>query len=105
VGSKPLEATYDVSTTVRADFPSIPILLPPCFGGHRRVSLSTRLNASELSTWIWIRGPVHASIGRIFMFDNYIIEVRPPSAGVTFRAGMVVRDGCSFTFFAASHVF
>jgi hypothetical protein len=39
------------------------------------------------------------------MFDNYIIEVRPPSAGVTFQAGIVVRDGASFTFFAASHVF
>jgi hypothetical protein len=39
------------------------------------------------------------------MFDNYIIEVRPPSAGVTFQAGIIVRDGRSFTFFAASHVF
>jgi hypothetical protein len=39
------------------------------------------------------------------MFDNYIIEVRPPSAGVTLQAGIVVRDGRSFRFFAASRVF
>jgi len=39
------------------------------------------------------------------MFDNYIIEVRPPCTGVTFQAGIVVRDGRNFTFFAASRVF
>ena len=39
------------------------------------------------------------------MFDNYIIEVRPPTAGVTFQAGIVVREGRNFTFFAASHIF
>ena len=39
------------------------------------------------------------------MFDNYIIEVRPPTAGVTFQAGIIVRDGRSFKFFAASHIF
>jgi hypothetical protein len=39
------------------------------------------------------------------MLDNYIIEVRPPSSGVTFPAGIVVRDGRSFKFFAASQVF
>jgi hypothetical protein len=39
------------------------------------------------------------------MSDNYIIEVRPPSSGVTFPAGIVVRDGRSFKFFAASQVF
>jgi len=39
------------------------------------------------------------------MLDNYIIEVRPPVSGVTFPAGIVVRDGRSFRFFAASHVF
>jgi hypothetical protein len=39
------------------------------------------------------------------MFDNDIIEVASPSAGVTFQVGIVVRDGRSFTFFAASHVF
>ena len=39
------------------------------------------------------------------MFDNYIIEVRPPTAGVTFQAGIIVRDGRSFRFFAASHIF
>ncbi len=39
------------------------------------------------------------------MFDNYIIEIRPPSMGVTFQAGIVVRDGGSFRFFAASRAF
>jgi hypothetical protein len=39
------------------------------------------------------------------MFDNYIIEVRPPTAGVTLQAGIVVRDGRNFRFFAASHIF
>jgi hypothetical protein len=39
------------------------------------------------------------------MSDNYIIEVRPSSSGVTFPAGIVVRDGRSFKFFAASQVF
>lgn len=39
------------------------------------------------------------------MFDNYIIAIRPPCMGVTFPAGVVVRDGGSFKFFAASHAF
>ena len=43
--------------------------------------------------------------GRAFMFENYIIEVRPPSAGIVLQAGIVVRDGRSFKFFAASHLF
>ncbi len=39
------------------------------------------------------------------MFDNYVIEVRPPTAGVTFQAGIIVRDGRNFRFFAASRLF
>jgi hypothetical protein len=39
------------------------------------------------------------------MFDNYIIEVRPPTTGVTFQAGIIVRDGRNFRFFAASDIF
>ena len=39
------------------------------------------------------------------MFDNYIIEVTPPTAGVTFQAGIIVRDGRNFKFFAASDIF
>jgi hypothetical protein len=39
------------------------------------------------------------------MSDNYVIEVRPRSAGVTIQAGIVVRDGQGFRFFAASRVF
>jgi hypothetical protein len=39
------------------------------------------------------------------MFDNYIIEVKPPTSGLTLQAGIIVRDGGSFRFFAASQVF
>jgi hypothetical protein len=39
------------------------------------------------------------------MFDNYVIEVRPPTSGLTFQAGIIVRDGGSFRFFAASRLF
>lgn len=39
------------------------------------------------------------------MFDNYVIEVRPPAAGVTLQAGIIVRDGRNFRFFAASDIF
>jgi hypothetical protein len=39
------------------------------------------------------------------MFDNYIIEVRSPTAGVKFQAGIIVRDGRNFRFFAASDIF
>jgi hypothetical protein len=38
------------------------------------------------------------------MFDNYIIEVRPPTSGLTFQACIIVRDGGSFRFFAASQI-
>jgi hypothetical protein len=38
------------------------------------------------------------------MFDNYIIEVRPPY-GVAVQAGIVVRDGSGFRFFAATYAF
>jgi hypothetical protein len=39
------------------------------------------------------------------MSDNYIIEIRPRSAGITVQAGIVIRDGHGFRFFAASHAF
>ena len=39
------------------------------------------------------------------MFDNYIIEVRPGAEGVTVQAGLVVRDGRWFRFFAATPAF
>lgn len=39
------------------------------------------------------------------MFDNYIIEIRPNAVGVTVQAGIVVRDGHRFRFFAATHAF
>ena len=39
------------------------------------------------------------------MSDNYIIEIRPKSIGVTVQAGIVVRDGHAFRFFAATHIF
>jgi hypothetical protein len=39
------------------------------------------------------------------MSDNYVIEVRPKSAGTTVQAGIVVRDGNGFRFFAAARAF
>jgi len=39
------------------------------------------------------------------MSDNYIIEIRPASGGVTVQAGIVVREGSSFRFFAATNAF
>jgi hypothetical protein len=38
------------------------------------------------------------------MSDNYIIEIRP-TAAATVQAGIVVRDGRGFRFFAATHAF
>jgi hypothetical protein len=38
------------------------------------------------------------------MSDNYIIEIRP-TAAATVQAGIVVRDGHRFRFFAATHAF
>jgi hypothetical protein len=35
------------------------------------------------------------------MFDNYIIEIRPGAEGTTVQAGLVVREGRWFRFFAA----
>jgi hypothetical protein len=39
------------------------------------------------------------------MSDNYIIEIRPKAVGITVQAGIVVRDGQGFRFFAATRVF
>jgi hypothetical protein len=39
------------------------------------------------------------------MTDNYIVEIRPKFAHVTVQAGIVVRDGHGFRFFAATHAF
>lgn len=39
------------------------------------------------------------------MSDNYIIEIRPKSIGITVQAGIVVRDGHHFRFHAATHTF
>jgi acid phosphatase family membrane protein YuiD len=39
------------------------------------------------------------------MSDNYIIEIRPKFTHATVQAGIVVRDGHGFRFFAAAHAF
>jgi hypothetical protein len=49
--------------------------------------------------------PVHAGGRSFLMSDNYIIEIRPTSVGITVQAGIVVRDGHRFRFFAATHAF
>jgi hypothetical protein len=79
--------------------------LPPSIGSDRRVSSATRLTA-PLSCPLndRIRTPAESG-GRNTMFDNYVIEIRPKAAGITVQAGIVVRDGCGFRFFAATHAF
>ena len=39
------------------------------------------------------------------MSDNYIIEIRPGKSGKTVQAGIVIREGGGFRFFAASDAF
>jgi hypothetical protein len=39
------------------------------------------------------------------MSDNYVIEIRPKSVGITVQAGIVVRDGNLYRFFAATEAF
>jgi hypothetical protein len=39
------------------------------------------------------------------MSNNYVIEIRPESVGQTIQAGLVVRDGPGFRFFAATQAF
>ena len=39
------------------------------------------------------------------MSENYIIEIRPKNVGITVQAGVVVRDGGGFRFFAATDAF
>jgi hypothetical protein len=39
------------------------------------------------------------------MSDNYIIEIRPKSVGITVQVGLIVRDGRGFRFFAATDAF
>jgi hypothetical protein len=39
------------------------------------------------------------------MADSYIIEIRSKSLGITVEAGIVVRDGHRFRFYAAPHAF
>jgi len=41
----------------------------------------------------------------IFMSDNYIVEIRSTSLGITVQAGVVVRDGHRFRFYAATRAF
>jgi hypothetical protein len=79
-----------------------PSLLPSSIGGDRRVSLS------ELTDHAFAhRFPCKEAGHRqeISMSDNYIIEIRPKPKGHTVQAGIVVRDGREFRFFAAADAF
>jgi hypothetical protein len=104
VGSEKVENGPDVSCLVPPKFSSLSFLLPAQFGSDPRLLCGPSLNLSELkSRWPW--RAVNTSVREILMFDNYVIEVRPPTSGLTFQAGIIVRDGGSFRFFAASQVF
>ncbi len=39
------------------------------------------------------------------MFDNYVIEISAKPIGIKVQAGIVVRDGRGFRFFAATEAF
>ena len=72
-------------------------LLPPRLGCDRRVSFPARLTAAL--TLAHLTGTAAEAGGRIFMSDSFIIEVRSEAAGI------VVRDGGGFRFYAASRAF
>jgi hypothetical protein len=90
-------------------------LNPVCFQDHfscRRASVSTgacrcghgrsrRSSSSQTSN----RAPADIGGRSIFISDNYIIEIRSKSFGITVEAGVVVRDGDRFRFYAATHAF
>jgi hypothetical protein len=82
------------------------LFLPPSIGGGRRVSptllIAPALNSNPLNHR---SGTPAEPGGRKTMSDNYIIEIRPKAAGITVQAGIVVRDGRGFRFFAATHAF
>jgi hypothetical protein len=51
------------------------------------------------------RTPMSNPASRNYASDNYVIEVRPNAVGITVQAGIVVRDGGRFRFFAATGAF
>jgi hypothetical protein len=79
--------------------------LPPSIGGDRRVSSTTRLTRPSATPFNDPSGTPAEPGGRNTMSDNYIIEIRPKAVGITVQAGIVVRDGRRFRFFAATHAF
>jgi hypothetical protein len=75
-----------------------PLLLPPCIGRDRRVFAATPLIIVFMQPLVPKRAGQSPAAGA-FMYDTYIIETRKGAAGI------VVRDGSGFRFFAASHAF
>jgi hypothetical protein len=95
----------DVSSLARLCFLPRPLLLSPNIGSDWRVSVLARLIASSLVPRNSSRTPADAGGRRFFMSDNYIIEIHPKFTHATVQAGIVVRDGRGFRFFAAAHAF
>jgi hypothetical protein len=80
-------------------FPFGPLLLLPCIGRDRRVfAAAAPLIIVFMQPLVPKRAGQRPAAGA-FMYDTYIIETRKGAAGI------VVRDGSGFRFFAASHAF
>jgi hypothetical protein len=79
-------------------FLSGPLLLPPRIGCDRRVFATTPLIFMFMQPLVPQASRPMPAAG-VFMYDTYIIETR------TGAAGIVVRDGHGFRFFAATHAF
>jgi hypothetical protein len=75
-----------------------PLLLPPCIGRDRRVFATAPLIIVFMQPLVPQASRLTPAAGA-FMYDTYIIETRKGAAGI------VVRDGRGFRFFAATHVF
>jgi hypothetical protein len=74
------------------------LLLPPRIDRDRRVFAQTPLIIGSCSPWNPQAGRLVPAAG-VFMFDSYVIETRKGAAGI------VVRDGRGFRFFAATRDF
>jgi hypothetical protein len=95
--------SHGVSSAAWKSFLQKSPLLLLRFNGVPAVLSSVRLIVSAFSQID--RDTSGSQRQELLMFDNYIIEIRPNSVGNTIQAGIVVRDGGGFRFFAAADVF
>jgi hypothetical protein len=104
VGSKKVENGHDVSYSEYSELPPHRFLLPAQFGGDGRLLSALLLNASKLRL-LMAMARRKQWCGRYLCSTITSSKFRPPTSGLTFQAGIIVRDGGSFRFFAASRLF